>query len=540
MHPSRTDRNRSSLLRAAILALSACAPLACTPEAPSAGDAHSDHGRAPRSLTIGGRHLLVYIEHPHLVRGADADFLVHLSILASGEPVRAGTATLSIGDTRLEAKAPKRDGLFVPRGAAPQAGTFAGKLSVQCGDASEEFDLGQIVVHADAQTAESAAQAEAGEDPAGGVSFLLEQQWQVKLLSTLAAPATIADRVRVPVRIETQDGAQAIISSSVAGRLSTEGGRALPRLGETLRAGQTVGVVEPPLSATDVAQLAALRTEFDLKAVEASQRMAEARESVRFAELELARQRALREQQLGRQQQLEEAERGLALARAAEAAAQAAQTALDEARKARGDGRAGTSRPLVAPADGTVVEVAAAAGQSVAAGEALFKTVDMKRLRVTAFLPETQVRRLLAVDELELSVAALPGSTLKFSPSSAWLAARFDEASRTLPVHVDFEAPDPLWKAGMTGELAMRTGETRAAVAVPLEAVVQDQGLATAWVMVSGETFVRRVLELGAKDGTMVQVLSGLAAGERVATRGANLVRLASMAPEGFGHGHAH
>lgn len=536
----KTTASVRSLLRVGALVLAACLPAACAPDAHSAdahGHPHEAEGPAPRTLTLVGRNLLVYIQHPHLARGVEAEFLVHATLLASGEPVRAGSAVLEIGTARIEAAGPKRDGLFVPKGAAAQAGSFAGKLAIRCGEASEDFELGAVVVHADAKTAEDAARAEKHEDPPGAVPFLLEQQWQIKLLVAAAAPAKIARHLKVPVRIASQDGAEAVVSSTVAGRLVVDGGRTLPVTGSVLRAGQVIGVVEPPLTPADAAQLAALRTELELQAVQATQRAAEARETLRYAEAEAARQRALRAQGLGRQQQLDEAESAAALARAAESAAQAALAAIDEARKARGQSAA---FPLVAPADGTVVGVRAVAGQSVAAGEELVRTLDTKRLRAVAYLPEAEVSRLLEVDELELSVAALPGRTLRFSPSVARLAARFDETSRTLPVHIDFEAPDELWKAGMAGELAVRTGTTAAAVAVPLDAIVQDQGVPTAWVMVSGETFVRRVLELGVRDDALVEVRSGLAPGERVATRGANLVRLASMSPEGFGHGHAH
>lgn len=92
----------------------------------------------------------------------------------------------------------------------------------------------------------------------------------------------------------------------------------------------------------------------------------------------------------------------------------------------------------------------------------------------------------------------------------------------------------------MAAELRLRIGERASDCAIPLEAVVPDQGLATAYVQVAGEAFERRVLKLGARDGTHVEVLSGVVPGERVATRGSHYVRLASMAPEGFGHGHAH
>jgi cobalt-zinc-cadmium efflux system membrane fusion protein len=51
---------------------------------------------------------------------------------------------------------------------------------------------------------------------------------------------------------------------------------------------------------------------------------------------------------------------------------------------------------------------------------------------------------------------------------------------------------------------------------------------------------VRRVVRLGVRDGASVEVLSGVAPGEWVVSRGAYSVKLASTATESIGHGHAH
>jgi hypothetical protein len=56
--------------------------------------------------------------------------------------------------------------------------------------------------------------------------------------------------------------------------------------------------------------------------------------------------------------------------------------------------------------------------------------------------------------------------------------------------------------------------------------------------MKSGERFERRVLRTGLRDGDFVEVLDGLAENERVAVRGAYIVRLASMSPATMEHHH--
>ena len=86
----------------------------------------------------------------------------------------------------------------------------------------------------------------------------------------------------------------------------------------------------------------------------------------------------------------------------------------------------------------------------------------------------------------------------------------------------------------------VETAHVTEALAVPASALVDEDGRAVAFVHVAGETFQKRDLTLGIQDGTFVQVLAGLSAGERVVTRGAYAIRLASVSTTIPAHGHAH
>jgi len=78
------------------------------------------------------------------------------------------------------------------------------------------------------------------------------------------------------------------------------------------------------------------------------------------------------------------------------------------------------------------------------------------------------------------------------------------------------------------------------ALAIPDEAIVLDNGRPSAFVLLEGESFEKRDLQLGVKDGGFTEVKSGLRAGERIATRGAYEIKLSSLSPATFGHGHVH
>lgn len=528
-----------------ILSLPALASVACS--RPPAAEGEESPTLDPTSVTVFGERLLLFLEFPHLVRGAPARFLAHLSVLADGEPVRSGSVTLEIGSLRLGADAPKRDGLFIPEGSLSEPGSFPGRLIVKSDQGEETLDLGAIVVHSDPSGATQAA-SEAGEDPPNAVPFLMEPQWKVKLLLAEATGKKLGARLVLPARAVIPEGSSAIVSPTLGGRLVAPPGGALPKTGEKVEAGQVLAVVEPPLGAPELAQLRALDLEFDLKALDVLRATGEAEAKLAFAERERERIGKLRAEGLGTQQQLEQAEQNLVLAKTEIAAARRMKESLDRlvATRTETGGRpsgAPMRFPLEAPIAGTVVEVQSVPGSAVEPGKPVFRILDTSRLWVEGRVAEFDVARIGDATSALAEFAAFPGRRFEVRgprDGKPYVGPEVDPTSRTLLVRYELENPDAEVRPGMLAQLGVTTGERDVPVAIPVEAVVMDQGLPTAYVMLEGELFQKRDLELGVKDGGMVEVLRGVERGERVATRGAYIVKLASQSPASFGAGHAH
>jgi cobalt-zinc-cadmium efflux system membrane fusion protein len=92
----------------------------------------------------------------------------------------------------------------------------------------------------------------------------------------------------------------------------------------------------------------------------------------------------------------------------------------------------------------------------------------------------------------------------------------------------------------MLMEAHVFTGKSVDSVAVPVSAIVRDSGVPVVYVEVGGESFQRRVVQLGIRDGDYIEVRNGVTNGERVVSKGAYLVKLAASGPAEAGHGHAH
>ena len=115
-----------------------------------------------------------------------------------------------------------------------------------------------------------------------------------------------------------------------------------------------------------------------------------------------------------------------------------------------------------------------------------------------------------------------------------------DPSSRTIAVRYELPNPEGLLRVGMLADVFLETKQATDAIAIPQQAVVMDNGRPTAFVLLGGETFQSRALTLRVRDNGYVEVIDGIETGERVVTRGAHSVKLASQAPETFGAGHAH
>ena len=92
---------------------------------------------------------------------------------------------------------------------------------------------------------------------------------------------------------------------------------------------------------------------------------------------------------------------------------------------------------------------------------------------------------------------------------------------------------------GAAVDVFLRSAATPALV-VPVSAVMEEQGSYYVYVQTGGESFQKRELRLGASNGLLVQVLSGIREGERVVVRGAYQIKLSVASATMPAHGHEH
>jgi len=144
-----------------------------------------------------------------------------------------------------------------------------------------------------------------------------------------------------------------------------------------------------------------------------------------------------------------------------------------------------------------------------------------------------------AITGLALEVPGRP-DPIDLKPDHVHDAGVIDPKTRALPVQIEVENRGGQVLVGQTGTAVIYTGGKQRVPVVPRDAVLMEAGRPYVFVQISGESFNRRFVDIASRDGDIVGIRGGLKPGERVVTRGAYEIQLASAAKGLPAEGHVH
>jgi len=229
----------------------------------------------------------------------------------------------------------------------------------------------------------------------------------------------------------------------------------------------------------------------------------------------------------------------VAVAEARLTAARARLAQRDEVLRSGGGAAAGNAFVLRAPIAGRIAEVFAAVGASYSEGAQLFRVVRGDRVELQAQVPpnEAPAARALTAVALEIPGRADP---IELKPDHVHDAGVIDPRTRALPLQIEVENRGGELLVGQTGTAILYTGKTQRLPVVPDDAVLVEAGRPYVFVQIAGERFARRFVDVASRDGGVVGLRAGVKPGERVVTRGAYDIQLASAAKGLPAEGHVH
>jgi len=329
------------------------------------------------------------------------------------------------------------------------------------------------------------------------------QAGQPAAVQTVAARVVESQQQPVPVTLRSTGTMHAretaIVSAQMVGRIE----QVMVREGDSVRAGQTLALLDDAALRSSVAQAQA-----GVKAAQSAQLAAES--DAKLAASTLERYRQLQAQKSVSPQEMDEVARR-AEGAAARLEAVRAQTEAAHAQEKGARTMLGYAR-LVAPFSGTVTARMVDPGTLASPGVPLMQVDQAGALQLLATVDESAIG---AVHKgMKVPVAMDGAASADLTGTVQEIVPAADAASHSFTVKIDLPS-SKLLHAGMYGAAEFANG-IRQAIVAPRSAVVLRGSLACAYVLDSQGIAQLRYLTLGATQGNLVEILSGISAGEKL------------------------
>lgn len=456
----------------------------------SAHDGH-DHGAPPPpvSTTIAPRADASSTEFEVVVVARDGKLVLTLDTFRENAPVRDADVEVDTPQGTQKAVG-EGEGVFTltaPWLAKPGAYDLA--ITVQAAGAVDVLTTTLTIPPPPDMTGAKASSAPlTGRDIAqrfaDGALFVPKTSQRILALRTeFTEEKTFRGTVELPGRIIPDPNGVGYVQASVSGRLMPPP-TGFPRLGTPVKAGDVLAHVHPGIGAADV-------TTQQLQARELDQQIA-------LVTRRLDRLKQL--QNVVARSQIEDAELELA--------------GLN-ARRANLDRAPRHTEDLVAPVSGVIASVQATAGQIAEPSTIIFQIIDPARFWVEALTYDAQAIAGTATARLAAN------RTVMLTYRGMGLAER----NQSVPIHFGIEGETKGLRAGQFLTVLAHTAEEKAGVAVPRSAILRGvNGQSMIFEHSNAERFVPREVRIEPLDATRVLIVSGIGAGRRIATQGAELL----------------
>jgi RND family efflux transporter MFP subunit len=141
-------------------------------------------------------------------------------------------------------------------------------------------------------------------------------------------------------------------------------------------------------------------------------------------------------------------------------------------------------------------------------------------------IPEQAIQQVRMGQSVSITTSAWPDKN--FAGRVARIAPSVSAQSRTLSVEAEIDNSSGALKPGQFATVRILQERSEPAVLVPARAVVTEAGVSRLFVIKDGHA-EQRVIQTGQTEGDLIEVKSGVAADEQVATSG--LERLSDGVP---------
>lgn len=176
-----------------------------------------------------------------------------------------------------------------------------------------------------------------------------------------------------------------------------------------------------------------------------------------------------------------------------------------------------TLRSIVAPYSGTIARVDVELGSMAMPGSPLVTLFDPGAQRAVATVPQSRVAALRTDASVRIELPDLSGAGRWQTATSVTVLPVTDPVSDSVKIRLALPASAGEARPGMFARAHFPIGTPRPRLMVPLAAVVRRTEVTGVYVVANDGSTTLRQVRLGEARANEVEILAGLAAGERIA-----------------------
>lgn len=497
--------------KALIILFIASLAFSCQRGGASDEDGHAHAEESPSlDYTLYSERTELFVEFKPLVVGQLSTFAAHFTKLGENfEAINEGSVTLSLvvdeKGIRQTSEQPASPGIF--RLALKPVAAGTGKLifDIKTKAYTDRIVIDSVTVFADEATAKNNIVPGSLD---GEIVFLKEQAWKIEFANEEVKPQTFHEVIQASGELSARPSDEQVVTARSNGVVHWNN-QATP--GTSVKQGQQLFL----LASGNVAQ----------GNVESQYR--EAKANFEKAEADLKRVEPLLDDKIISQKDYLEIKNRYDQARI--------QFDIISRNYTQG------GQAIRSPMTGFIKQISVRSGEYVEAGEPLAIITNDLSLQLQADVPVRFAAQLPSIaeanfrtlhDDSVYNTRELDGRVVSYGKA---LTAN----TSLLPIYFSF-TNDGTLIPGESVEVYLKSQPIENAIVVPESALIEEQGNYYVYIQVAGESFEKREVKIGADDGTSVQIISGLSPGERVVTKGAYLIKLASQSGSVPAHGHEH
>ncbi|MDB4533629.1 efflux RND transporter periplasmic adaptor subunit [Vicingaceae bacterium] len=475
------------------------------------GHGHDHSTLEPLAYTIYTEKTELFVEFKPLIIGHVSKFAAHFTTLSENfMAVTEGSVSVKlIGEKdqpTFKAENPSSPGIFRLTLKPINTGKYKLVFFIQNKELSDTITIEGVTVYPDEKSALDDIQENTIGDE---IVYLKEQAWKVPFTNTKVVKHPFAEVIKTTGHILAAQGDEVIITANSTGIVSF--GNSNKQIGSSVNSRETLfSIIGGGLTENNI-----------------DHEYANAKASFEKNKADYDRSQKLITEKVISQKEFQEIELKF----------NNAQTHFNTISK----NYSKNGKKITSPITGFIKNMLVSEGEYVQVGQAIASVSQNQRLMLKAEVPQKHYTKLgriasanfiTAYDNKVYDTDSLNGQFISYGKST-------DDHSFYIPVNFEIDNKGDIIP-GSYIEIFLKTNEINNALTIPLTALLEEQGHYYAYVQTSGEGFQKRELELGISDGIDIQVISGIKENERVVSKGAYQIKLATMSGKMPAHGHEH